>query len=596
MDPRVSATFFSNSTIVPVEVPARDVTLTWTTGAAASVSIEALAGGVTSNVDVSGKIVAGDTVIVNPSETTVYTLTALGLAGDQTTSQVTVQVYEPANVISFTASATTIDAGETTRLSWQTSGATSLSINDSSTGQALDLTGKDLGADFVDVRLEQSSLFTLTATGVNASNDSDSLIITARAAPLQITEIMYNPSGTDDQKEWVELYNAGDNSIDLANYSLGAGASDYAATTLALSGTIPARGCIVVGGPDSGPDNGNPGLFAQEVDFNPDLESNAGVAIIYNGDPAGSELVDTVVYGAAAPGLLSEVGGQDNEVSPGVLSQGSSIARVSSTTDVFEVLTTPTPGRCLQLSSATPITPQSAPTGATGQVTVEGYALTPDLVEIAIGATTLSNCAVGADPDTVTCDYVPTPAEVGDVALTATRAFDYAPDGSGGLSVNPRPVPAQTSQSVADVFFFTDTIADPGASFGCSIDPIGVSGSQVGTPVLASGKFFLDGFTNAAPTPFVPAATVVEIGYVATGQDPALVFDAVTALASQGLLFSPDVFYEAGLNSMTSIDADIFMRVSIDGGDSFVYCDAAPASYGSDDGYSSADAVSYDWQ
>jgi hypothetical protein len=594
VDPRVSATFFASDNIVPVEAPARDVTLTWTTNAATSVAISAESEGVTTPVDVSGKTVAGDSVVVNPTATTTYTFTATGSAGDETTSVVTVEVYTPASVTNFSASLTTIEAGQTTRLSWATVGATNLTITDSSTGLSLDLTGKSLDNDFIDVRLERSTLFSLTVTGANASNDNESLIVTVTPAPLRITEIMYNPSGGDDQKEWIEIYNEGDASIDLSNYSVGAGAAGYDETTLTLAGTIPPRGCVVVGGPASNADNGNPGLFLQEVDFDPDLDNGtagAGVALVYDGDPTGSQLVDTVVYGAGAPGLLGESGTQDPEVSPGVFAQGSSIGRVSSTTDVFEVFTTPTPGRCFQLASSAPISPQTAPTGATGEVTISGYALVPDLIEFSLGQTALANCAAGANPDTVTCDYAPSPAEVGDVALGATRAFDYAAD---GVTLNPRPAPAQTSQSVAAAFFFTDTLADPGATFGCSIDDPGVTNSSVGTGPLVQGRVFIDGITNVMSGDY--SDVVVEIGRVDDGVDPSTVFDAVTNVASFAFNFTMmDATYEAGVSSQDFRSADLFMRVSTDGGASFVYCDGAPASYGSDDGYDPADSWPQNW-
>lgn len=37
---------------------------------------------------------------------------------------------------------------------------------------------------------------------------------------LQITEIMYNPDGTDSKREWIEVYNDQDQSVDLASYVL----------------------------------------------------------------------------------------------------------------------------------------------------------------------------------------------------------------------------------------------------------------------------------------------------------------------------------------------------------------------------------------
>jgi len=52
---------------------------------------------------------------------------------------------------------------------------------------------------------------------------------------------------------------------------------------------------------------------------------------------------------------------------------------------------------------------------------------------------------------------------------------------------------------------------------------------------------------------------------------------------------------DAGVFSNRIYNADLFMRVSTDGGASFVYCDGAPASYGSDNGYDPAETWPYEW-
>ncbi len=42
-----------------------------------------------------------------------------------------------------------------------------------------------------------------------------------------INEVLYDPSGSDPGQEWVELYNAGDLSVDLTGYELNAASGDY---------------------------------------------------------------------------------------------------------------------------------------------------------------------------------------------------------------------------------------------------------------------------------------------------------------------------------------------------------------------------------
>lgn len=46
-------------------------------------------------------------------------------------------------------------------------------------------------------------------------------------ASLQITEIMYNLEGTDSKREWIEVYNSGNASVDLSNYRFIEGGSRH---------------------------------------------------------------------------------------------------------------------------------------------------------------------------------------------------------------------------------------------------------------------------------------------------------------------------------------------------------------------------------
>lgn len=106
----------------------------------------------------------------------------------------------------------------------------------------------------------------------------------AEAAPvgnLWISEVMYNPSGGDNGYEWVELFNAGASAIDLSDYSLGWGGTDYIPAAQ-LVGTIAPGDYFVIGGPNGGPGVGN---YDQVLNFAPDLENGGlladGVAIFY---------------------------------------------------------------------------------------------------------------------------------------------------------------------------------------------------------------------------------------------------------------------------------------------------------------------------
>src|SRR5437660_1540066 len=99
---------------------------------------------------------------------------------------------------------------------------------------------------------------------------------------LALGEVFYDAVGVDDAMEWIELANTGSVPIDLSHYSLGAGRTSYTYTKAQLSGTLPAGGCAVIGGPASSPANGAP-LYALELNFSPDLPNGgddaSGIAI-----------------------------------------------------------------------------------------------------------------------------------------------------------------------------------------------------------------------------------------------------------------------------------------------------------------------------
>ncbi|MDX5319940.1 MAG: lamin tail domain-containing protein, partial [Bacteroidota bacterium] len=65
-------------------------------------------------------------------------------------------------------------------------------------------------------------------------------------AQIKITEIMYNPSSAEDNWEYVELYNAGANPVDLSGYVLDDGNTWYLNAPNISSGIIPAKGTVVL--------------------------------------------------------------------------------------------------------------------------------------------------------------------------------------------------------------------------------------------------------------------------------------------------------------------------------------------------------------
>jgi PKD repeat protein len=105
-------------TAIPSTVnPGQGSTLSWSTTNAANVSIDNGLGAQPLN----------GSIPVLPSQTTTYTLTATGTGGT-TTRQATVTVSS-GPTLTFTASPSTINAGQSTTLTWSTTNATNVSID-----------------------------------------------------------------------------------------------------------------------------------------------------------------------------------------------------------------------------------------------------------------------------------------------------------------------------------------------------------------------------------------------------------------------------------------------------------------------------------
>lgn len=179
---------------------------------------------------------------------------------------------------------------------------------------------------------------------------------TGRCADLRgtllITEVFYDAVGGDNGLEWVEIYNASSRTIDLSGYSLGAGGLDYTYSTYQLTGTIPAGGCRVVGGPMSTSANAFPSL-GQAEDFSVDIQNSGtpgdGVALF--AVPAASITpatvpIDAVIYGSDnLSGLIDETGFTGG-VDVGDVAEGGSIER---TATGWRTQATPHPNDCRRL-------------------------------------------------------------------------------------------------------------------------------------------------------------------------------------------------------------------------------------------------------
>src|SRR5688500_20268824 len=69
----------------------------------------------------------------------------------------------------------------------------------------------------------------------------------AQSTQLFLTEFMPNPSGTDIDREWLEIYNAGPLALDISGYAVGDGLDPANISTGEAMGVLPA-GTIIGSG------------------------------------------------------------------------------------------------------------------------------------------------------------------------------------------------------------------------------------------------------------------------------------------------------------------------------------------------------------
>jgi hypothetical protein len=113
--------------------------------------------------------------------------------------------------------------------------------------------------------LRPTSRFALRAHAGPSTKD-----IILRVTGLEIAEVLADPIGDDDQLQWVKLHNRSALPLDLSSYRLKSGQGTYDHVSVPLTGTIPAGGCVVIGGPIQSGINSEP-IFSQLVDFSPNL-------------------------------------------------------------------------------------------------------------------------------------------------------------------------------------------------------------------------------------------------------------------------------------------------------------------------------------
>jgi len=174
---------------------------------------------------------------------------------------------------------------------------------------------------------------------------------TAAGDHLLLSEVFYDAAGSDNNLEWIEVYNPTGSAINLGNYSLGNGGNDYTYSRVQLNGTILAGECRVIGGPASNLTNHLP-LLNQAIDFSPDFQNGGtpadGIALF--GVKAVSIAVqtipvDAVIYGTAnASNLIDESGAAHPPDAAGA-PPGQSLQR-RDITGTWSIQVAPTPNDC----------------------------------------------------------------------------------------------------------------------------------------------------------------------------------------------------------------------------------------------------------
>ena len=306
-------------------------TLSWNTTNATSCTING------SSVAVDGSMT------VSPTTTTTYTLTATG-SGGSVSQDVTVTVNAAAPVIdSFSANPTTIDAGGSSTLSWNTTNATSCTINGSSVAVDGSMT----------VSPTATTTYTLTATGDGGSVSQDVTVTVNAVTPApSIDSFSASPTTIDEGNSATLSWNttnatsctidgssvAVDGSMSVSptsttTYTLtatgdgGTVSQDVTVTVNPASGTVDTRTFSSGDVPKSIPDNNSTGvtstLVLNDGHSIQDLQVTVNITHTYIGDlvvslisPSGTEVTLSNREGGSANNInktysLSNFNGQD---------------------------------------------------------------------------------------------------------------------------------------------------------------------------------------------------------------------------------------------------------------------------------------------
>jgi len=154
--------------------PGGQSTLSWTTSGATTVSISGVG-----SVNLSGS------TAVSPAQTTTYILTASTADGHSVTAPITVTVTVGTipQIVTFVANPTSVNAGSSSQLCWQVTGATNIAINP---GVGNNLSGNSCVA----VTPSQTTTYTLTASNSAGQIQAN---VTVNVGQVTILSFTSNP-------------------------------------------------------------------------------------------------------------------------------------------------------------------------------------------------------------------------------------------------------------------------------------------------------------------------------------------------------------------------------------------------------------------
>ena len=211
---------------------------------------------------------------------------------------------------------------------------------------APDIISMSAGTVRTTLSIEALAIGDATVTFSTSAGSVTLTVTVAESLPrgLILSEVFYDLTGTDTGLEWVELLNDTAAPIDLTGYKLGYGGGSYATATYNLSGSIPAGGCIVVGGTQSTAANFLP-VFALAQDFNPDIQ-NSGTradAIGLFAGTVGTTPLDKVIYGGSNDDNFRDPSGA---VAPVDVEDALPNTSIERTAAGWRTQAAPSPGNC----------------------------------------------------------------------------------------------------------------------------------------------------------------------------------------------------------------------------------------------------------